>query len=230
MKHSVESNFRKGRGFGGTGFLYNKKFSNSITPLVQYKHERVSALKLSNLDQDIILINGYLPYYKVSDLQNHLNLYQEAIAYIENIMVENASCTFILLMDMNCNLYHNDHPYTKLLRDLMRRRSLVSAFDLLSDFDPSANYTRCNRKLGSYTLIDGILISESIVNLVSNVRISHDGDNVSDHSLVEIDVSLALSEIRIPKKIMKPTVMWNKLSQESILLYRETMNEKLDNI
>ena len=230
MQHADEAEFRKGRGFGGTGFLYNKKFTNSISQLVQYKHERVSVLKISDIDGDIILINGYLPYYKPSDMQNQTDLYQDTLAYIENVIIENRSCQFILLLDMNCNLYNPTNTYAKLLRDLMRRCSLISAFDLLPNFDPSNNYTRCNVKTNSYTLIDGILLSQSLSNIITDVRISHSGDNLSDHSPVEIDINLSLSEVKTSRKIVRPCVMWNKLTNDSIELYQQKMSEKLDSI
>ena len=69
MEKDVKSKVRLGCPFGGTGFLYNKKHSHSIKPLVQYKHERVSALRLASEDNDILLINAYLPFYNTRDFK-----------------------------------------------------------------------------------------------------------------------------------------------------------------
>ena len=230
MKKDVENKVRLGRGYGGTGFLYNKKFASSIKQLVQYKHERVSVLKLSGNDNNIILINSYLPYYKTNDLANYIALYQDTLSYIENVIVENRTCGFVLLLDMNCNLYNSDHPYSKLLIDLMNKYSLISAFDLIPNFDPSANYTRCNVKTGSFTLIDGMLISKSLRDLISDVRISHYGDNVSDHSPVEMTLRINVEENSIPVKTVNPCVMWDKLTTSSIDQFRTKMSQKLDEI
>ena len=112
----------------------------------------------------------------------------------------------------------------------MNRCSLISAFDLKPNFDPSDNYTRCNVKTNSYTLIDGILLSRSLTSLVSDVRILHHGDNLSDHSPVEIDISLALTETEIPLKKFQPCILWKKLDHESTSLYRQKMTDKLDEI
>ena len=62
MVKEVGTKVRTGRPYGGTGFLYNKKHSKSIKPLVNYKHERVSVLKMIADCGNIILINAYLPY------------------------------------------------------------------------------------------------------------------------------------------------------------------------
>ena len=230
MKKISESEVRTGRPFGGTGFLFNKKHSNCIKPMVNYYHERVSVMNLSADVGEIVLINGYLPFYKTSDLQNQRIIYQETLAYIENIINDHLGSHFILLLDMNCNIYNTGHPYSILLRDLMSRKSLFSAFDLVPNFDPSANFTRCDLKTNSFTLIDGILLSDSLRDLVSNVRISDYGDNVSDHRPVELDLDINLCEIQVEKKILKPTVNWNRITSESIQLYQDKMSEELDKI
>ena len=77
-----------------------------------------------------------MPYYRTSDFHEQLTLYQQTVAYIENVMLENRDCRFVLLLDMNCNLYDPSHPYSKLLIDMMERFSLKSAFDLIPSFDP----------------------------------------------------------------------------------------------
>ena len=95
-------------------------------------------------------------------------------------MIENAQSYFILLLDMNCNLYNVNHPFSVLIRDFMSRYAFFSAFDLMPSFDPTADYTRSDAKTNSYTLLDGILLSKPLAPLVSNVRIVDNDDNVSD--------------------------------------------------
>ena len=142
-----------------------------------------------------------MPYYKTTDFHEQLTLYQQTIAYIENVMLENRDCSFILLLDMNCNLYDRNHPYSKLLANMMDRFSLKSAFDLIPSFDHRHSYTRSDVKTNSFTLIDGILVSESLTDRISNVRISHCGENVSDHSPVELDIDLSLSGVTLKRTI-----------------------------
>ena len=84
MGKEVESRVRTGRPFGGTGFLYNKKHSACVKPLVNYKHDCVSVVNLSTNIGNIILINGYLPYLNRRELQNYRVMYQETIAFISN--------------------------------------------------------------------------------------------------------------------------------------------------
>ena len=46
MKKSIDSQIIKGRPYGGTGVLYNKKFSKCLKPLLNYSHERITVLQL----------------------------------------------------------------------------------------------------------------------------------------------------------------------------------------
>ena len=109
MSKDVSTKIRTGRPFGGTGFLYHNKYSSCLKPLVKYKHGRVSALELNANDRNIILINGYLPFYNTRDLQNQRILYQDTLAFMEVIMDDNPSSEFIFLLDMNCNIYNTNH-------------------------------------------------------------------------------------------------------------------------
>ena len=77
----------------------------------------------------------------------------------------------------------------------MSRYALFSAFDVMPGFAPMADFTRSDVKTSSYTLLDGILISKPLAFLVSNVRFIDDGDNVSDHHPVEIDMNISLTVI-----------------------------------
>ena len=94
MEKEVNSKIRSGRPYGGTGFLYSKQYSNSIKPLVTYKHERVSAMKLCCNDMEIVLVNAYLPFFNTRDLQSHRVLYADTLAYIETIFNDYAGSFF----------------------------------------------------------------------------------------------------------------------------------------
>ena len=230
MKKEVESKVRMGRPYGGTGFLFPKKYAQNIKPLINYKHERVSVLQMMAEEAQILLISVYLPYYNTRDLQNYLLIYQDTLAYVEMVMTENPACGCILLLDMNCNLQDTSHPYSSLMREFMTRNLLVNAFDLDTNFDFSSSYTRCDPKTNSYTLIDGILLSVSLTKYASNIRISDYGDNVSDHRPVELDLSVSFSTVDLPKKRIMPFVPWHKLDAPTLSNFRQTMTNKLDEI
>ena len=116
MENAFKSSILKGRPYGGTGFIFSKGLSNSLTPLSQYKHERVSVMRLRSTEADIIVINAYLPFYDTRNLDTQLSLYHETVGFIDSIMAANRDCMFILLADFNCNIYDVLHPFSVVVR------------------------------------------------------------------------------------------------------------------
>ena len=91
----------------------------------------------------------------------------------------------------------------------------------MPNFDPGVHNTLFDLRTNSFTLIDGILISKSLRDVVSNVHFTSHGGNISNHLPVEIDLNL-IEEISIRKKVNRPVIMWNKLSTEMKDMYRGT--------
>ena len=233
MNDKITSTVLKGRPYGGTGFIFSKSLNTCLKPRCEYQHDRVTVMMLTDMNVDILIINAYLPFYDVNNLQQQLNLYTDTIGYIDYVMSANPGCAFILTLDMNCNIYNASHPYTSILRNLMSKFGLTSALDLNPTFDPINEYTRCDLKRGSFTLIDGILLSNSLTSKVQEAKIVHYGDNVSDHSPVEILLNVDCQMDSTTKKkypIHTDYIPWNTLSDDEICLYRETMEKELDSI
>ena len=230
MKQSLSSNVIKGRPYGGTGFIFSKSLNYAVTCQTHYKHDRVTVMKLTTVDSVILIINAYLPFYDTRNLEQQIQCYHETIGYIDYIMSSNSNCKFILAMDMNCNMFDLSHPYTPIVRDLMTKFGLISAFDLDPDFDFSTSYTRCDVKNRSYTLIDGILISNSLSDTVNDIKISHYGDNNSDHSPVELKMNVDCCTSIPTTKKYSSYIPWNSLNETEILNYEKCMELNLDQI
>jgi hypothetical protein len=75
MKQQMESGITKGRPFGGTGYIYNKRFSDCLKPILGYKHDRVTVLELSHTEGKILLINIYFPYYDANNVSDQVTMY-----------------------------------------------------------------------------------------------------------------------------------------------------------
>ena len=131
MKRDAEKRIIKGRPFGGTGFIWNRKFSNSIKPRYEYTHERISVLQVVDLHCNILVINVYFPYFDTSRLAEQLSLYNDTIGFIDHIVMSNRECKLVIAGDFNCNLYDFGHPFTPLIRDLMLRHNLICIFDTI---------------------------------------------------------------------------------------------------
>ena len=232
MKESMKEKVLTGRPFGGTGFLWNKKFSQSLKPRVDYQHERVTVLELSNSCHNILCINVYMPYKKTSDIAEQKTVFDKTIGYIDHVISNNPDFKVILLGDFNCNLYDDNHPFTPSVRGLMQRRRLLSTFDLMDNFDADLLYTR--RPFGGRgngSLLDYVLISEELRNIASNVVIGHYPDNSSDHYPVSVDIELSITDVSINQpRVSSPSINWANVKDEARLQYANAMKVNLDSI
>ena len=63
MKDSIDKKLQVGRPYGGTGFVFNKKYAKCVKPLLNYSHERVTVLELKTESGKILIINAYFPLW-----------------------------------------------------------------------------------------------------------------------------------------------------------------------
>ena len=77
---------KKGRPFGGTGFLFHKSLSKCLRARTDLHHDRVTVLELNTLNEKILLINAYMPYFKTDGNAEQLVDYRNTVAFIENAM------------------------------------------------------------------------------------------------------------------------------------------------
>ena len=170
-----------------------------------------------------------MPYYNTRDLTESLNVYRETIGHIENIMQSHPGSSFIIASDFNCNLNDSSHVFSQMWSDIVTNNNLFSCYELIPNLDTNS-FTRCEPKTHSFSLLDGFLISNTLRSNVSNVRISHAGSNVSDHSPVEFELSIPISTLAtgIPK--LPQYVNWRKVTDEQKLAYQQKMLQELNAI
>ena len=229
MEKTIGTKILNGRPYGGTGFLFNKKYANFVKPLVNFKHDRVTALEIRSNSGNIVLINAYMPYYNTRDLPDSVASYRETIGHIETIMHSHPGYNFIIAADFNCNITDPNHVYSKIWADVMTNYNLFSCYDVYDGFDNSL-FSRCDLKTGSFSLLDGFLISKDLRLNVSNFRICHDGSNVSDHSPVEFELTIPMSTTDKATPSIPRYVNWSKLNEDHKSAYKLEMSRRLNSI
>ena len=233
MRQKMESQIRIGRPFGGTGFIWNKKYSLAIKTRLEYKHDRVSVIELNDKDGKILLFSAYMPFYDVNNLEEQRALYLDTISFIDSIMQMNPHHSYIILTDLNCNIYDTSHPFSTLVLDLMQRHRLISTFDLIDNFDSNTAWTRVGKRknaVDSRTLIDFILVTHDLTPRIRNVRIMEYPDNCSDHLPVELDMDLNLEIFHNLKKPSPYCINWKKVIGETQIQYESVMEKELNDI
>ena len=231
MKKTEENEIRRGRGFGGTGFIYPKLLSNNIKPLIRFNHDRVTVMELKCTNFDLVLINVYMPFLDRSDLQGAISKFDEMIGFIDFIMSERAEAQFVILGDFNCNIYNPAHPFAASLNDFLTSHSLVSTFSRMTSFNIDSTYTRYDSR--SKSLLDYIFVSQGIVDSVTKVSVGEYHDNHSDHLPVEVELSLLISSSSCSTNGDSNnynSIIWSKLSPTELEHYSSTMETALDHI
>ena len=230
MLNQIDKKILKGRPYGGTGFLFRKDLSNSLRARVDLQNNRVTVLELNTSHEKILLINAYMPYFCNNNNFDQLAEYRETLGFIEDLMKSSPNHKFILLMDLNCNIFGPRNAYTNLIHEMMTEFNLVSSFNFSPDFDPSRDYTRFDVKRNSYTLIDGILISESLSDKIQSCSIIHPHDNVSDHLPIELTINVDICDFLHEPSSTSYYIPWSSLSENEINIYQSTMLDALSQI
>ena len=102
MKDTHYRKVNTGRGFGGTGFVFNKEFTPFLRPLIRFESERISVMELNDAGGPIIIVNVYCPYKQSGD--EHRVQYLEVLGAIENVLNSHAAAKFVILGDFNYNI------------------------------------------------------------------------------------------------------------------------------
>ena len=110
MEDAVSAGILRGRPYGGVSIAWSRDLDHVVTPLANYKHKRVVAVKLQATIGNIILISVYMPFL---DSRKHDYCRTEAIetiAMIDSIIVDHPNHLFIIGGDLNCEL-KGDSPF-----------------------------------------------------------------------------------------------------------------------
>ena len=230
MSSHVGKSIIRGRPFGGTGFLFNKKMSKCLRARIDIKHERITVMELCTDKNNILLINAYMPYFKAANNDTQIAEYQQTLAFMQSILRSHPNHEYIIMMDMNCNIFNTSHPYSSLLHGIMNDYELVSNFSFIDNFDPTTEYTRFDLKKNSFTLIDGFLLSKCLSDVVQSSSIVHPHTNTSDHLPVELTINVKVEIFECKTSSLNFYIPWSTLTDSESTFYRETMSSALKNV
>ena len=230
MKSSMGSRILNGRPFGGTGFIWSKCVASVIKPKIEYLHERITVIEISSSVGSILIINCYLPYFNTNDIAAQTDLYIDTIGYIDSIINDNPGSSFIIMGDMNCNFYSGNNQFSSTLKNFIHARNLYCTFDSMPSFDSNLNFTRCNLKQGSYSLLDYIFVSHDLIPFIDQVSIVDSGDVLSDHFPVRLTLSIDLVTSHKPKKSLPTIINWKNIDEPTRINYEQVMESCLDKI
>ena len=158
MEEAVSSGVLRGRPFGGVSIAWSANLNKAITPLANYKHKRVVAIKLKAKGSDCIFITVYMPFFDQRNKDACLAEAADAISMIDLIVSDHPNHVFVLGGDLNCEL-NGASPFDSLWNDF----AVKNSFAYCSHVFPSPEYTYHHSSLGHKKVNDHFLVSKALI-------------------------------------------------------------------
>jgi exonuclease III len=192
MEDAIASGILRGRPFGGISITWSSDLNHLITPLTNYKHKRVVAVELQTKDAKFLFVSAYLPFYNSSKREECLLEAVDAIAMTETIIDDHPLHRVVIGGDLNSEM-KGVSPFDALWKDVMTKHDLMICDNLVMG---TLSYTYHHESLNQKKWNDHFLVSKGIhsSSILKKHRILDEGENVSDHLPLVMELSLSLTK------------------------------------
>ncbi len=215
----------RGRRFGGCAILWNISLKCSVEPIV-CSNNRLCVVKVIFDSYSIIVCNMYMPCDNTGDINTYNEVWADAI----NICNAHDAQYVIFAGDLNTDLTRHNSAHTTGLIDLCRSENFTC---VKTHPQCQIDYSYESKINGQKSCLDHFIISDNLHDSVQSCYVAHDYDNMSDHSVVYLnlllnfDVSHILVDTVI-ENVSKP--MWWKASHGNIVNYKTHLDQLLNDI
>ena len=209
-----ESNItRVGRPYGGLAILWKNNLALSITP-IKTNSSRLCAVNVKSDKINIIIFNIYMPCDNNSD--ESFDIFGDVLFDLLSILDTYRGFDLIMGGDFNVDFKRNESRNLGLLKQFIDEEFLnCITLDL-----PNDEYTYDNNR-GNKSFIDHFILSESLINC--NIIISHDGNNLSDHSPITLNTTCS-STIIPNKNTARHILEWDKVTDIHLNNYKTLLD------
>ena len=180
-----------GRPYGGTAIIWNKDLKCKITP-ISLSTVRACAAIINVHNIDIMLCNVYMPTDTTYDQEN-VYIYNDVLNDIVRASMEHDCHQIILDGDLNTDFSRKSSlhplPLTEFMTDQYMKCGLSH---VLSEVD----YTYRSKINDECSTLNHFIMTENIFNLVNKYNSVHEGDNLSDHSALQLHLDIPIAEQR----------------------------------
>jgi len=218
-----------GRPHGGCAIMYGKSMT---TPVIQIETDnpRICAgiLKVSN-SCSILLICIYMP----CDINNQSydDLYVSILDDIRVLCIKCNDINFVMIGgDFNTDFSRHRSTHTEMLKGFCENDDFIcSSTNLILN-----NEFTFESSTGGRSFIDHFLLTDNLIDCISNIKVIHDGANLSDHCPVIITCNININMKSVSNKlysckhVSKPS--WHLAEAHHIDKYRDVLNVLLSRI
>ena len=214
-----------GRPYGGCAILWRKDIKCSVVP-VKMQTLRACGVIISMDTFKALLISVYMP----TDSGNtYIDVYKDTLSCISATIDECNVDKIIIGGDFNADLSRAHSKNTQILQQFVSKETLKfgSSFSFAT-----CDYTFESKATGCHSNVDHFLISENLQQSLSKYFVTHEGDNLSDHSLLSLQLNTESDVKYIESKGISHSTkpLWTKASSEQIELYKLALDNNLTDI
>ncbi len=213
----------QGRPYGGCLIMWKKSLVCKVTP-VQIHSNRMCAVHVTgDGGLNVLLFNVYMPCDTEYDRANE-EIYGDILHEISQVSENVDPLSILVGGDFNTDFRRSRSLHTMALLPFMVNESLRRGLDYQ---DKNVDYTYESKMNGDRSLIDHFLVTDNLFNNMKRYEVVHDGDNLSDHSVLCMVLdSVNLSYEHVTNEFTcKPR--WSDASLENIQEYQHCLDAQL---
>ena len=218
-----EKSLISGRPHGGCSFLFRKSISSNIS-FIDLNSHRVCCIKLITESCTVFIFNVYLPCDTMRN--DNLQDYNEVLSTISTCLSQYNAEYCVIAGDLNTDLSRVNSGNTISLKAFVDEENLCFGLDKFTSRIP---YTFTGIR-NNHSLIDHFIVSQNLVEEMTDCYISPSIDNLSDHT----PLYCTLSNICTPAPCtdestpaVRPKTQWSSATDEQINSYKFDLDSLL---
>ena len=228
FKSDMDSNYSRGRPFGGQAWILNKTL-NIINH--EFFNRHLSYVHLKKNGIEYMLVGVYMPFDNSKKRDDSLSSFELNLSLISTLIekAKTLNLPIFIVGDFNADPKRTNR-FDKILKEFIANLNTDS---LVSNFPQSINYTFSainNQNTINATIDHAFFIpgnNDQIV--IKNCQILDDVANMSDHNAISITCKIKSLKITPePPKILKPFKILNFNNPDIVKFYNSAIDTLLD--
>jgi endonuclease/exonuclease/phosphatase family metal-dependent hydrolase len=211
-----------GRPYGGCAVLWRSDVSAQIE-IIDTRSRSLCAVKFKFVAYELLIVTVYLRYENDASQTDDL---REQLFLIELIINLNPNGHTVLCGDFNVGFARN-WGHTEMLNDFCERLFMSPT---VRHCNNAVDYSY-NFNMKYFHMLDHFVPSTTLFDVgVDHIRVRHDGDNLSDHDPIFLDLKLSFRFMSLAGQIYAPRPAWCKANKLDISRYQIILASQLSKL
>jgi len=213
-----------GRPYGGCAIIYSKRLTCTYTPV---------SIDSRRCMGNIVCINGFkflfINVYMPCDVHNGLiNVdYDNVLHDINSCICNHPTIDHVIIGgDFNTDMSRTQSPHTIALREFCEHEDLL----MCASHDTSIIDYTYESHAGNTSTIDHFLVSHNLWTSIISYEVLHHGDNLSDHSTIQICLGINTQRVCSKKQTSVHRPLWRSATNEHISKYKSMLSVLLRSV